>query len=80
MSSTSGRVFSDEEWAEIVESWEIDYQNIVKTLKLVSGSYAQRNWKRKGLDEVIIREKYRQKLLMMLIDVIRKVDYTLHPN
>ncbi len=80
MSSKGDRVFSDEEWAAICRSWEIDYENIIKTLKLVSKGYAPRNWRRKGLEEVVIREKYRQKLLMMLIDVVRRVDVTLHQS
>ena len=80
MSSKTDRVFSEEEWEDIRKSWEVDYENTIKTLRLVSRGYSPRSWKRKGLEEVISREASRQKLLLMLIEVLRKVDETLHPR
>lgn len=78
MSSANGRFFSDQEWAETLKFWEVDYNEIKRTLELIGRDYSPRSKKRRMLQSAAKGVDAHHKLVMLLLDTVWKVDVALH--
>lgn len=80
MSSTSRRMYADEEWKEIRQAWVANHADIRRTLELVRRDYRPRSNKSKKIKAVIEQEELELILILQVIDKLEDMDRTLHQD